>query len=139
MLIYNLSQLVTLQGPSRPRVGAEMQDLGILENAWMLITEGQIEAVGTGEPPQAQDAIDGQRGVVLPGWVDAHTHLVFGGNRVQEYEMRAQGATYQEIAAKGGGIRSTVAQTQAASEDQLFEAGRRHACWFLENGTTTVE
>ena len=77
--------------------------------------------------------------VVLPGFVDAHAHPVFGGNRVDEFELRARGATYEEIAASGGGIRSTVRKTRAATEDQLLAQAMKHADWFLRGGTTTVE
>jgi len=77
--------------------------------------------------------------VVLPGFVDAHTHPVFAATRVDEFEQRAAGATYEEIAAGGGGIRSTVRKTRAASEDDLFLASQRKSVWFLRNGTTTLE
>ncbi len=75
----------------------------------------------------------------LPGFVDAHTHPVFAGTRVDEFEQRATGATYEKIAADGGGIRSTVRKTRAASEDELFRVSKRRAAWFLQNGTTTLE
>ena len=77
--------------------------------------------------------------MVLPGFVDAHTHPVFAGTRVDEFEERSKGATYQEIAARGGGIQSTVNRTRAASVDELVAAGHRYAKWFLRGGTTTVE
>ncbi len=77
--------------------------------------------------------------MVLPGFVDAHTHPVFAATRVDEFELRAAGATYEQIAAAGGGIRSTVRKTRAASEDELFEMARRYADWFLRTGTTTLE
>jgi imidazolonepropionase len=76
---------------------------------------------------------------VLPGFVDAHAHPVFAGVRADEYELRAKGATYQEIAQKGGGIRATVRKTREATEDELVEAGKRYANWFLRGGTTTLE
>src|SRR5438270_7152826 len=94
--------------------------------------------VGDGLPAGSQ-IIDATGKVVLPGFVDAHAHPVFGGNRVDEFEMRAQGATYEEIAASGGGIRSTVARTRATSEEELLAQAKKHAGWFLANGTTTVE
>jgi imidazolonepropionase len=75
----------------------------------------------------------------MPGFVDAHTHPVFAGNRVDEFEMRSAGKSYQEIAAAGGGIKSTVRKTRAASEDELFESSKRYCEWFLRTGTTTVE
>src|SRR5271155_3338797 len=74
-----------------------------------------------------------------PGFVDAHTHLVFAGNRADEFELRCTGVTYQEIAKQGGGIRSTVRRTRAASEDDLLAVGQKHASWFLRGGTTTIE
>lgn len=77
--------------------------------------------------------------LVLPGFVDAHTHLVFGGSRAHEFERRCGGATYEEIAAAGGGIRSTVAHTRACDSDALFNSGRRNAEWMLAGGTTTAE
>ena len=83
--------------------------------------------------------VDAGNRVVLPGFVDAHTHPVFAGNRANEFEQRASGATYAEIAAAGGGIRSTVRQTRAASEDDLLSAAQKYVAWFLENGTTTIE
>jgi imidazolonepropionase len=77
--------------------------------------------------------------VCLPGFVDAHAHPVFAGSRADEFERRASGATYQEIAAAGGGIRATVRRTRSATEDELVATARRRARWFLRNGTTTVE
>src|SRR5438045_1982502 len=75
----------------------------------------------------------------MPGFVDAHTHPVFAGNRADEFEQRAAGATYAEIAARGGGIRSTVRKTRAATEGALLDAGHRYTEWFLRGGTTTIE
>ncbi len=144
LAILNCSQLVTLRGPARPRVGAAMRELAIINDGAMLVRAGRIEAVGTRadiEPLITNDyeIIDAQQRVVLPGFVDAHTHPVFAGSRADEFAMRASGATYQEIAATGGGIRSTVRKTRAASEEELVEAGKRYANWFLRCGTTTVE
>jgi len=139
-------QLVTLAGPARPRVGAEMRELGVISDGAMLITDGRIAATGTrkeiegvvGRRKRLPHINAGGR-VVLPGFVDAHTHPVFAGNRADEYELRAQGATYAEIAAKGGGIRSTVRKTREASEEELAAAAERYWNWFLRGGTTTVE
>jgi len=89
--------------------------------------------------PNAEETIDAQGGVVLPGFIDSHTHLVFAGNRANELEMRANGKTYQEIAANGGGIMSTVKETRAATEQELLELGLKHLTWCLRNGTTTIE
>src|SRR5947207_12599357 len=91
------------------------------------------------EMPADVRVIDTNWGVVMPGFIDAHTHPVLAGDRVDEFEMRTQGATYEQIAERGGGIRSTVRKTRAASEDELVVQAKKHAAWFLRGGTTTVE
>lgn len=144
LIVENAAQLVTLAGPARPRAGTEMSDLSIIEDGAVLARDGAIVAVGaTSEvAPLAREGatrVDARGSVVTPGFVDAHTHPVFAGTREDEYELRASGATYQEIASRGGGIRSTVRKTRAASEDELFAAARRRVRWFLEHGTTTIE
>jgi imidazolonepropionase len=144
LLITNCSQLVTLAGAKRPRTGAEMRELAIVEDGAMLVVGGRISRVGTRaeiEPLVAEDCevVDAGGRVVMPGFVDAHTHPVFAGTRAEEFVRRAEGATYQEIAAAGGGIRSTVRSTRAASEGELVAASRRYREWFLRGGTTTVE
>ena len=142
--IINCSQVVTLAGPARPRVGPELRELGIVSRGGLFVRDGLIERVGTmAEVESLIDAsttvVDAGGRVLLPGFVDAHTHPVFAGTRVDEFEERSQGATYQEIAARGGGIQSTVNHTRAASVDDLVATGRRYAHWFLRGGTTTVE
>ena len=144
LAVINCSQLVTLAGPARPRVGPEMCELSIIEQGAMLITGDRIVQVGSlAQIDSLIDAdcevIDAGGRVVLPGFVDAHTHPVFAGTRAGEFEERASGATYQEIAARGGGIQSTVGSTRRATLDELVVAGKRYANWFLRTGTTTVE
>src|SRR2546421_258328 len=144
LAVINCSQLVTLAGPRRPRVGAEMRRLSIIEDGAMLVRGETIERAGTRaeiEPLAGADCevVDAGRRIVVPGFVDAHSHPVFAGNRADEFEMRAAGASYQEIAAAGGGIRSTVRRTRAASEDELLALALRREEWFLRAGTTTVE
>ena len=144
LLITHASQLVTLAGPPRPRAGPEMRQLAIIEDGALLARDGVIVAVGaTSEVAPRADAralrIDASGSVVMPGFVDPHTHSVFAGTREDEYEMRATGATYQEIAARGGGIHSTVRKTREASERELFELARVRVRWLLEHGTTTIE
>jgi len=144
LAIINCAQVLTLAGPARPRVGAELRELGIVSHGALLVRDGLIERVGTTDEIKTRiDAdctvVDAAGRVVLPGFVDAHTHPVFAGTRVDEFEDRSKGATYQEIAARGGGIQSTVNRTRAASVDELVAAGRRYAEWFLRGGTTTVE
>jgi len=144
LAIVNCSQVVTLAGPARPRVGAEMLALGIIAQGGLFVREGLIERTGTTAEIEAlidstTTVVDAGGRVVVPGFVDAHTHPVFAGTRVDEFEERSKGATYQEIAARGGGIQSTVNRTRAASVDDLVVTGRRYAQWFLRGGTTTVE
>jgi imidazolonepropionase len=144
LLITHASQLVTLAGPPRARTGAEMRELAIIEDGALLIRDGVIVALGAGSEVVAQatpevQCIDAGGLVVMPGFVDAHTHPVFAGTREDEYEMRAAGFTYQEIAARGGGIRSTVRKTRAASENELFAMALPRVGRLLEHGTTTIE
>ena len=144
LAVVNCSQLVTLAGPPRPRVGAEMRELAVVEDGAMLVRAGRIERTGTRAEIERLagrgcEVLDAGGRVVTPGFVDAHAHPVFAGDRADEFEKRAAGMSYQEIAAAGGGIRSTVRRTRAAAEDELFASAARRARWFLRTGTTTVE
>ena len=144
LAVLHASQLVTLTGPKRPRVGHEMRDLAIIEVGGMLIRDGTIAAVGTSNEiarnmPDECEVADARGRVVLPGFVDAHAHPVFAGDRLDDFERRAEGDSYEQIAAAGGGIWSTVEKTRAASDSDLFEQAKKHASWFLKCGTTTVE
>src|SRR5205823_4873274 len=127
------AQLVTLAGPARPRKGAEMVDLQIIEDGAMLIENGRIQWVGpTDQLPNKQaEEIDATGKVVLPGFVDAHAHPVFGGTRANEFEMRCQGASYEAIAKAGGGIKSSVAKTRALTEDELLQESAKHVRWMM--------
>lgn len=121
-----------------------MRDLAIIPNGAMLIEDDRIQHVGARSEIESQiekdcTVADAGNRVVLPGFVDAHTHPVFAGNRANEFEQRAGGATYAEIAAAGGGIRSTVRQTRSASEDALLDSTAKYVQWFLRNGTTAIE
>jgi imidazolonepropionase len=138
----NIRQLATLAGPARPRVGGELRELGIVENATLVVRDGRVEAAGPAAEvaiPRDAEIVDAGGRIVLPGFVDAHTHPVFAGTRADEYEQRAAGATYAEIAARGGGIRSTVRRTRAAEPGDLLAASSRYAEWFLRGGTTAIE
>jgi imidazolonepropionase len=144
LALLHASQLVTLAGPKRPRVGAELGDLSIIPEGGMLVRDGLVAAVGTSEEIERNlannaEIVDAAGRVILPGFVDAHTHLVFAGNRLDDFEARARGETYEQIAKRGGGIQTTVQATRAASEDDLFALAQKRAGWFLRNGTTTVE
>jgi len=143
LAVLRASQLVTLTGPKRPRAGRELSELVIIPDGGMLIRNGRIDVVAPSNEieKKAGDAevIDARGKIVLPGFVDAHTHLVFAGNRLDDFERRARGDTYEQIARAGGGIWSTVEKTRAASEDDLLMQARKHADWFLRCGTTTLE
>lgn len=144
LALINCSQLVTLAGPARPRVRAELRELAIIPDGALFVRGNRIERVGPRDEIERLigsecEVIDGGRRAVLPGFVDAHTHPVFGGNRAGEFEERSSGVTYQEIASRGGGIQSTVEATRAAPLSELVKSGGRYAEWFLRNGTTTVE
>ena len=144
LAIANIGQLVTLAGPARPRVGEELRELAMVPDAALLVEQGRIVAAGTyaevrTKIPSHAAVIDAEGRCVMPGFVDAHTHLVFAGNRADEFEQRIDGASYQQIAAEGGGILRTVRMTRAASEDELLTAARRHRDWMLRAGTTTIE
>src|SRR5881394_3057010 len=144
LAIINCSQLVTLAGARRARTGGDLRQLAIVEDGAMLVRGEYIEAVCRRREIESLidadcEVIDAGRRVVMPGLVDAHTHPVFAGIRANEFEQRASGASYREIAARGGGIRSTVRSTRNASQADLVKVGRRYADWFLRNGTTTIE
>lgn len=144
LAVVNIGQFVTLAGPERPRVRDELRELAIIEDAALILEGSRIVAVGPytqlrSQIPAGATVIDAEGHCVTPGFIDAHTHLVFGGSRAAEFEQRIAGATYQQIAAAGGGIQSTVRLTRAASEDELLKAARQHRDWMLRCGTTTIE
>jgi imidazolonepropionase len=147
ILVRGARQVVTLRGASGPRRGAAMRELGVLENASVLIVDGKIKSVGTSADTAGTSAratggtetYDATGKMVLPGFVDSHTHLVWARPRLIDYEMRVEGSTYAEIAAAGGGILSTVKATREASESTLLERASSALAAFYANGTTTVE
>ena len=140
--IVNCGELLTLRGPARPRVGRELRRLGIVRHGAVLIRQGRIEYAGRARGlrvPRGAKVIDARSRVVMPGFVDAHTHLVFGGDRLADFERRIAGSTYESIAAAGGGILSTVRATRAASESSLLDSAERHLQWMIRGGTTALE
>jgi imidazolonepropionase len=145
ILIHNADLVATCAGPG-PRVGPAQNNISAIANGSVAGFNGQIVFVGdAGEcdravtlAPGAQ-VIDASGCTVTPGFVDPHTHLVFGGDRREELRRRLGGATYAEIAASGGGIVKTVAATRAATEHDLIEGGRARLAEMLAFGTTTAE
>ena len=139
MIVKNIGMLATPEGKTARR-GAEQGQIRILRDAYVLLRDGLVAEVGTGEK-EVFDAqvIDAGGKLVTPGLVDAHTHLVFGGWRQNELGLKLHGATYLDILAMGGGILSTVNATRAATEDQLVEKARAALDEMLSLGVTTVE
>lgn len=141
MLVHSASQLLTLAGP--PQRGSMLGQLGLITDGAVLIQGEKIVAVGTtSELHQAyphEDRLDAAGRVVMPGFVDPHTHLLWVGDRAREFEMRLQGKTYLEILAAGGGILSTVSQTRQSSIEQLCAETRPRLLDMLAYGTTTAE
>jgi imidazolonepropionase len=151
VLLTNIGQLITLGGATNvgPRRGKELSELGIIEDASVLCLGGKIVSVGTRREAQ-RDAwikknkksmreIDCRRGVVLPGFVDSHTHPVFINPRLVDFEKRISGATYEEIAEAGGGIRSSVEGVRDATRRQLADHVLEALREMAASGTTTVE
>ncbi len=146
LLIRHAGELLTLAGPARPRVRAELDELGIIHDGAVACRDGHIVAVGptpdlerTMKIGPTTEIINAHDCVVLPGFVDPHTHLVFAGDRAEEFNRRLQGASYLSILQAGGGILQTVQATQAASEAELRQKTQFDLQAMLEHGTTTVE
>jgi len=143
LLVRDLAQLATPAAGRAPLRGAELGAVEVLEDAFVLCSGDTIESVGRMRdlPPLGGDLVevDGRGRCAIPGLVDCHTHAAFGGDRVDEFSLRAGGAGYEELHARGGGIVSTVRATRAAGEDGLRAAVERHRDWMLEQGTTTFE
>src|SRR5262249_6686253 len=143
LLIYNARQLVTCASPGGPKRRAAMRDVGLIEDGAVAILDGAIVAVGPSHELrthyEAAQTIDARDRVVCPGFVDPHTHVVYAGDRIGEFEQRIAGATYLEIMAAGGGIASTTRTTRGASIEQLIAETRVRLDSMLALGTTTVE
>jgi imidazolonepropionase len=143
LMIINASQVATCAGPKGPKRGPAMADAGVIEQGAIAIKGGDIVAVGpTPELTQrftAPQIIDATGHALCPGFIDSHTHTVYGGDRTHEFELRIKGATYMEIMAAGGGIVSTMRHTRSAGADTLLDSARRRLDEMLALGTTTVE
>jgi len=144
ILIVNAEELLTLANShGNPRAGKEMRELGIVRDGAVAIREGRIVAAGKTRDVtrtfRAGYVISAQGKVVLPGFVDPHTHLVFAGSREDEFQLRVEGASYMEILGSGGGILKTVKETRRARVEKLVELGLEKLDAMLTHGTTTVE
>jgi imidazolonepropionase len=144
LLITGASQLLTLRGHG-PRSGLALRNVGIIKEGALLVRDGLIAAVGTrarieGLPEAATaEKLDLGGRVVLPGFVDSHTHLIHAASRAEEYELKIAGASYEEIARKGGGILNSVKKLRAATSEALKQRARRALSQFAAYGTTTIE
>jgi len=144
LLIVNANELVTLSGENqKPRTGRQMREIGIIRDGGLAIKDGRIVAVGKTTDVtrafKAENVISANGKIVLPGFVDPHTHLVFAGSREDEFQMRIEGASYMEILRAGGGILRTVRETRKASFEKLVDYGTETLDAMLEHGTTTIE
>ena len=144
LLIENAAELLTCASAGTPKRGAAaMRDVGLIKNGAIAIDRGKIVGVGATDEIRrefpAKTVIDASGQTVTPGFVDCHTHIVFAGNRLDEFELKIKGAGYLEILAAGGGIISTVRQTRRATENELSEQARKRLDAMLSLGTTTAE
>jgi imidazolonepropionase len=144
-LIKNIGKLVQVRKAEKPLRGEELNHVPVLENAWLAVENGRIADFGTmDEFPGISDwngleVTDADGATVMPAFVDCHTHIVFAGSRQDEFVMRLQGKTYQEIAEAGGGILNSVRKLRQTSEDELYESAVMRLQWMLEHGTGAVE
>jgi imidazolonepropionase len=143
LLIRDLAQAVAPAGAEAPLRGPALGEVVVLEDAFIRCEDGRIADVGRMRDLASVGddvvEIDGRGRCALPGLVDCHTHACFAGDRVHEFDLRARGASYEELHAAGGGILATVDATRAATEDELTAAVERHRGWMLAHGTTTFE
>jgi imidazolonepropionase len=143
LLVRDLSQVASPAGGPAPLRGPQLADVHVVEDAFVLIRDGAFESVGRMRDLTPLDGdveeVDGRGLSAIPGLVDCHTHPAWGGDRVEEFSLRAAGAAYEELHAAGGGILSTVRATRALGEDGLQARVDRHAAWMLRHGTTTWE
>lgn len=139
LVIKNANELVTLKGPNRPRIKNEMSNISVINNGSIAIKNGKIIDIGKGLKYKAEEIINASGKIVLPGFVDPHTHVVFAGSREFELNMKLKGLSYMGILKKGGGIFFTVTKTRDASIDDLVLQSNKRLDKMLEYGTTTCE
>ena len=142
-LFTNAAQCITCAGPGRARRGAEMKDAGVRDNTGVAVDGDRIIAVDSDEVLRrtypGADEVDCNRGLLAPGFVDSHTHAVFGRARFEEQELRAQGVPYLEIAKRGGGIHSSVRDLRSRSDEDLYQLAIPRIARLAAGGVTTLE
>ena len=146
LIVSHISELVTLRGDGAPRVGDALRDLAIVKDGALAVHGGRVVAAGRRDevlravkPLPDCVSIDAGGRVIMPGFVDCHTHLVFAAYRLDEYEWRVQGTSYAEIAERGGGIAKSVAHVRATSEPELLAVSEPRLQSAIRHGTTTIE
>jgi imidazolonepropionase len=143
VLVRDLRQVASPAGTGAPLRGTALREIDVLEDAFVLCEDERIAEVGRmsdlGPLDGDVEEVDGRGLCAIPGLVDCHTHVCFAGDRVEEFDLRSRGASYEELHAAGGGILLTVTATRAAGDDALQAAVRRHREWMLRAGTTTFE
>ncbi len=144
LLIVNANELITLRSSNEsPRTGKQMLSLGIIRKGGLAVKDSRITAVGKSSEIKkafrAESVISASGKIVMPGFVDPHTHLVFAGSREDEFQMRVEGASYMGILDAGGGILKTVRETRKAGAERLLDSGFKTLDVMLMHGTTTVE
>lgn len=144
LIVHNIGTLVTATGHAKPAAGQHLAEAGLLQDAALAVREGKIEEIG-GEKEimaladETTQIIDAAQGLVTPGFVDPHTHVIYGGDRAHEYDLKLQGVPYLEILRQGGGILSTVTQTRQAGRERLKAESLKRLRTMLQYGTTTAE
>ncbi len=140
LILKNANQLLTLAGANdKPRIGTGMSDLGVIEVADIAIKDGQVLEVGKDIQMEADQIIDCTGKIIMPGFVDPHTHLIFAGSRENELGMKLKGMSYLQILAAGGGIQRSMGATREASRAQLITEAKKRLDRMLLFGTTTME
>jgi len=144
LLIFNSSELLTISGKNEARTGKDLNKLSVIKNGAIAVNDGIILETGNSKDllekySKVDRLIDAENCVVMPGFVDCHTHLVYGGSRESEMAMRLNGVPYLEILKQGGGIHSTVKATREISKKDLKRISIKKLDKLLKNGTTTVE
>jgi len=139
IVIKNANELITLKGPKKPRIKKEMNKLSIIKKGSIAINNGLIVETGKYLNYKARKTIDAKGKVVMPGFIDSHTHLVFAGSREFELDWKLQGLSYMDILKKGGGITYTVNTTKKASDKDLLKQAKNRLNNMSKHGTTTCE
>jgi len=139
LLITHASELLTLGGTKKPRIKGQMKNLGVIKNGSIAVRNGSIVDVGRNLRCKAETIIDASGKLVMPGFVDPHTHVVFAGSREFELDLKLSGVSYLEILRRGGGIFYTVKETRKASPVQLLQQSKKRLDTMLSYGTTSCE